>query len=91
VLLVGDSSGYVDAITGEGLRVGFEQAALALDAISSNSPQAYEKSWKQATRNFRVLTRGLAAAATSPLRPAIVPLAKAFPGVFGHIVDRLAR
>ena len=91
VMLVGDSSGYVDAITGEGLRVGFEQATLAVDAIGAESPQAYEKSWKHATRNFRVLTRGLTSAATSPLRPAIVPLAKALPAVFGSVVDRLAR
>jgi menaquinone-9 beta-reductase len=91
VFLVGDSSGYVDAITGEGLRVGFEQAACAVSAITDENPQAYEKAWKQATRNFRVLTRGLTAAATSPLRPAIVPLAKTLPGLFGHIVDRLAR
>jgi flavin-dependent dehydrogenase len=91
VLLVGDSSGYVDAITGEGLRVGFEQAACAVSAITANNPQAYEKSWSSATRNFRVLTRGLATVATSPLRPAIVPLAKALPSVFGFVVDRLAR
>jgi len=91
VLLVGDSSGYVDAITGEGLRVGFEQAALAVSAITEDTPLVYEKSWKRATRNFRVLTQGLAAVATSPFRPAIVPLAKALPVVFGYVVDRLAR
>lgn len=91
VLLVGDSSGYVDAITGEGLRVGFEQASCAVTAITANDPEQYEKTWKRSTRNFRVLTTGLAMAATSPLRPAIVPLAKTLPGVFGHIVNRLAR
>ena len=91
VMLVGDSSGYVDAITGEGLRVGFEQAALAVGAITADNPRLYEKSWTAATRNFRVLTSGLTAAATSPLRPAIVPLAKTLPGVFGFVVDRLAR
>ena len=91
VMLVGDSSGYVDAITGEGLRVGFEQATAAVSAITAEDPQSYEKAWKGATRNFRVLTRGLTTAATSPLRPAIVPLAKALPAVFGSVVDRLAR
>jgi flavin-dependent dehydrogenase len=91
VLLVGDSSGYVDAITGEGLRVGFEQARCATSAITAGDPDQYEKTWKHSTRNFRVLTTGLAMAATSPLRPAIVPLAKTLPGVFGHIVNRLAR
>ena len=32
-LLVGDASGYVDAITGEGLRLGFEQARAAVACI----------------------------------------------------------
>jgi hypothetical protein len=91
VLLVGDSSGYVDAITGEGLRVGFEQARCATSAITAHDPEQYEKTWKRSTRNFRVLTTGLAMAATSPLRPAIVPLARSLPSVFGHIVNRLAR
>ena len=91
VLLVGDSSGYVDAITGEGLRVGFEQAAVAVEAVSSDNPTDYERSWKSATRTFRVLTQSLTALATSPLRPAIVPLAASLPGVFGMVVNRLAR
>lgn len=90
VLLVGDASGYVDAITGEGLRVGFEQASLAVCAITTDNPESYEASWRSATRNFRLLTSGLTALATSPLRPTIVPLARALPGVFGAIVNRLA-
>lgn len=91
VLFVGDASGYVDAITGEGLRVGFEQAHLAVAAVTAGQPAAYEKSWHGATRNFRVLTTGLTALATSPLRPLIVPAARALPGVFGAVVNRLAR
>jgi menaquinone-9 beta-reductase len=90
-LLVGDASGYVDAITGEGLRVGFEQARCALDSIETDSPQSYEASWARSTRNFRILTDGLRRLATSPLRGAIVPTATVFPGVFGAIVNRLAR
>jgi menaquinone-9 beta-reductase len=91
VLFVGDSSGYVDAITGEGLRVGFEQATHAVSAITSGAPADYEKAWQKATRNFRVLTAGLTLAATSPLRPLIVPAARALPWAFAAVVDRLAR
>jgi menaquinone-9 beta-reductase len=91
VLLVGDASGYVDAITGEGLRVGFEQARLAVEAINQGSPKRYEKSWRGATRGFRVLTSGLALAARSPFRSKIVPAAKALPKIFGAVVERLAR
>ena len=91
VLLIGDASGYVDAITGEGLRLGLEQGRLAVAAIADDSPQRYEREWRRATRNFRVLTDGLVRAASSPLRGAIVPAASALPGLYGAIVERLAR
>lgn len=91
VLLVGDASGYVDAITGEGLRLGFAQAQAAIECIAAGHPEAYEREWKRVSRDFRVLTRGLAALANSPLRTSIVPLANRMPRLFGHIVDRLAR
>lgn len=89
VLLVGDASGYVDALTGEGLRVGLAQAAAAVAHL--DDPAGYERAWSRVTRDYRVLTSGLVTAATSPLRGGIVPLAAALPGVYGTIVDRLAR
>ncbi|WP_201276660.1 NAD(P)/FAD-dependent oxidoreductase [Marisediminicola senii] len=91
VLLVGDASGYVDAITGEGLRLGFAQASGAVRSIVAGRPGDYEAEWHRATRDFRVLTGGLVALAQSPLRGAIVPAAERLPRVFGAIVERLAR
>ena len=91
VLLVGDASGYVDAITGEGLRLGFAQAEAAVTAIVHGRPGSYEDEWARITRDFRVLTSGLVLAARSPLRRAIVPLAGALPRVYGGVVERLAR
>lgn len=91
VLLAGDSSGYVDAITGEGIRVGLAQAEAAVACIAADDVVGYESAWSQRTRDFRVLTSGLVALAGSPLRSAIVPLAAALPGTFGAIVERLAR
>jgi flavin-dependent dehydrogenase len=89
VLLVGDASGYVDAITGEGLRLGFEQARAAIDAIVTGSD--YEREWSRITRDFRVLTSGLALAAATPLHAAIVPLAATLPRVYRNAVEALAR
>nr|WP_297422400.1 FAD-dependent oxidoreductase [uncultured Actinotalea sp.] len=89
VRLVGDASGYVDALTGEGLRVGFAQARAAVATLGD--PAAYERAWRAATRDYRVLTSGLVLAATSPLRPAVVPLAHRAPRVYGAVVERLAR
>ncbi|CAN5169038.1 NAD(P)/FAD-dependent oxidoreductase [soil metagenome] len=91
VLLVGDASGYVDAITGEGLRLGFDQARVAVEAVLGGDASRYDSAWKRTTRDFRVLTSGLVDAATSPLRPGIVPLAAALPRLYGSIVERLAR
>jgi menaquinone-9 beta-reductase len=91
VLLVGDASGYVDAITGEGLRLGLAQAMAAVAALAVDRPHDYEREWLRVTRDFRVLTSGLAAAASSPLHGAIVPLAARLPRVFGAAVESLAR
>lgn len=91
VLLVGDASGYVDAITGEGLRLGFAQANLAISLIAAGQTELYEQGWRRVSRNFRILTRGLVVMANSRLRFAIVPLSSRFPALFGFVVERLAR
>ncbi|WP_182111280.1 NAD(P)/FAD-dependent oxidoreductase [Actinotalea sp. JY-7876] len=89
VRLVGDASGYVDALTGEGLRVGLAQARAAV--LTLEDPGAYERAWSDATRDYRVLTGGLVAWATSPLRPGIVPVSAGIPALFGALVERIAR
>ncbi len=91
VLLVGDASGYVDAITGEGIRLGLTQARAAISCIVVGRPGLYEREWSRGTRDFRTLTSGLVLAAQSGLRSLIVPTAVALPHVFGGVVERLAR
>ena len=91
VLLAGDAAGYVDAITGEGLRVGFAQGREAITALQAGQPASYPRRWRKVTREFRFLTRGLVALASSPLRGSIVPLASASPRIFGVVVNRLAQ
>ena len=91
IALVGDASGYVDALTGEGLRVGLAQAQVLAECLVTGSLAGYERAWSRSTRDFRVLTAGLLAAATSPARGLIVPAAGALPRVFGAVVERLAR
>jgi menaquinone-9 beta-reductase len=89
VRLVGDASGYVDALTGEGLRVGLAQAAAAVAHLDDAG--AYERAWSASTRDYRLLTTALVALATSPLRRVIVPAAVHLPSAFGAVVERLAR
>lgn len=91
VLLAGDASGYVDALTGEGMRVGFAQARAAVAAVRAGNTEQYERAWRATTRDFRMLTTGLVVAARSSFRPRIVPTATARPQLFGAIVERLSR
>src|SRR5690606_19872287 len=91
VLLVGDASGYVDALTGEGQRIGFAQARAAVAAIHAGDPDGYEREWERVTRDFRRLTAALVGVAASPARGAVVPLAARLPRVFAAAVERLAR
>ncbi len=91
VLLAGDASGYVDALTAEGLRIGFEQAQHAVAAVRAGDPAGYERAWERTTRDFRVLTERLVRAAESPARGLIVPTAARFPSMFARAVERIAR
>lgn len=89
VRLVGDASGYVDALTGEGLRVGLAQAHAAVATLDDDA--AYERAWRAVTRDYRLLTSALVAWAGSPARSSIVPVAQRAPWLYGGIVERLAR
>jgi flavin-dependent dehydrogenase len=50
VALVGDASGGVDAITGEGLRLGFRQALALADAMERNDLSYYERAHRRLGR-----------------------------------------
>jgi flavin-dependent dehydrogenase len=50
VILVGDASGSVDAITGEGLRLGFEQGMVLAQALAENDLQAYGTAHRRLAR-----------------------------------------
>jgi menaquinone-9 beta-reductase len=50
VALVGDASGSVDAITGEGLRLAFQQACALADAMFMGDLRGYEHAHRQLAR-----------------------------------------
>lgn len=92
VLLVGDASGYVDALTGEGISLGLGQARAAVAAVAANRPRAYERGWVAATWRCSLLTHGLLQATRTPVtRRSLVPLAAAAPSVFSAAVNELGR
>jgi flavin-dependent dehydrogenase len=91
VLLVGDAAGYVDALTGEGIRTGLACARAAVAAVAVANPVAYEQDWRRLTRSYRILTNGLLGS-TGPMvvRRNIVGAAQRLPGVFAVAVESLA-
>lgn len=90
VILVGDAAGYIDALTGEGLRMGFAEAEAAIAAVLRDDPASYAEDWSRITRSYRRLTNGLLWAAGRPaLRRLIVPAAAALPAVFRRGVDSI--
>jgi flavin-dependent dehydrogenase len=57
VLLVGDASGYVDAITGEGLSLAFASAAALVASTGGGDASAYPRAWARVRRQHVALTR----------------------------------
>ncbi len=86
-VLVGDASGYVDALTGEGISLALAQAQAAVGHIVSGDVPGYERTWRRIVRRHRVLTRALLAVGGSPARPLLVPAAERLPRVFAAAVD----
>ena len=90
-LLVGDAAGYVDALTGEGLQVGFAEAQAAVNSILSGDITSYDSEWRKITRSYRLRSGGLLwASSKRAIRPVIVPAARALPPVFRKIVRSLS-
>lgn len=90
VLLVGDAAGYLDPLTGEGLRIGLQGARAALEAIVAGRPESYEGAWRRVTRGYWWSTSLLLGLARNRwTRGRIVPVAAAVPGVMGMVLGRL--
>ncbi len=92
VLLVGDASGYLDALTGEGLGVGLAQAEALARCLAAGRPADYERAWRQVSRPAWRLTAGLLWSRGQPLLgPRIVPAAQRLPWLFSALVNHAAQ
>ena len=92
VLLVGDASGYVDALTGEGLGVGLAQAEALAACLAADRPADYERAWRRASGPAWRFTAGLLWSRNQPLLgPRLVPFAQHFPWVFSTLVNHVAQ
>lgn len=91
VMLVGDSAGYLDPITGEGIKLGIAAGRAAVDAIESGSLAGYDRQWARITRRYWWMTSGLLALSERPwARRRMVPVLQRAPWLFHRILGALA-
>jgi flavin-dependent dehydrogenase len=57
IALIGDASGSVDAVTGDGLSLAFRQAVLLGPALAAGDPQMYETAHRRVSRMPRLMAR----------------------------------
>jgi len=88
VALVGDASGSVDAITGEGMALCFRQAAALALALRSDDPAAYQIAHRNIQRLPRLMSRSLLLMGRSPrLRNRVLSTFEHNPALFARILQ----
>jgi len=91
VLLVGDASGYLDALTGEGIGVGLAQAEVLAACLAAGRPGGYERAWRRVSSPAWRFTAGLLWSRNQPLlAERIVAAAQHLPWVFTALVNHAA-
>lgn len=87
VLLIGDASGAVDAITGQGLSLGFRQALALADALAADDPARYQRAHRGFVRTARWMARlMLAAGAHRAWRRRLLDALNGSPHLFDYML-----
>ena len=87
VALAGDASGSVDAITGEGLCLGFHQALALAEALEQGDLSLYEEQHRRLARRPRFMANLLLTLDRWPLvRHAAFPVLSAYPRIFESLL-----
>jgi flavin-dependent dehydrogenase len=88
IALIGDASGSVDAISGEGLALGFRQAAALAPALKANDLAAYQQSHRRIQRLPTLISRSLLLMDRSPrLRDRALNLFQRTPWLFERLIQ----
>jgi menaquinone-9 beta-reductase len=87
IALLGDASGSVDAITGEGLCLAFRQALALADALSSGDLRQYERAHRRIGRRPLVMSKLLMVLDKAPvLRQRLLRSLAAHPELFERLL-----
>ncbi len=87
VALVGDASGYLDAITGEGISLALGQAEALADAIQAGDLELYRKSYRALTRSYYQVTSIVLWLAAHPrVATRVIRALSKSEGFFTHLV-----
>jgi len=87
VALIGDASGSVDAITGEGLCLGFHQAAALAEALESGNLSGYQVAHRRLARRPTLMGRLLLLLDSQPrLRHRTLRTLEAHPDLFARLL-----
>lgn len=87
VALIGDASGSVDAITGEGLRLSFQQAIALADALQASDLSRYQIAHQRLGRRSALLGRLLLLLGRqAPLRDRTVRALSVHPRIFARLL-----
>lgn len=87
IALIGDASGSVDAITGEGLSLGFHQALALADALEAGDLRKYQAAHQRLTRRPTLMGRLLLLLDNQPkLRKRAMRVLAAHPDLFARLV-----
>jgi flavin-dependent dehydrogenase len=87
VALIGDASGGVDAISGDGLRLGFHQAGALAEALQADDLEAYNTAHRRLARRPRLMARLLLLLNGQPaLRKRVLRALSGEPDIFGRLL-----
>lgn len=88
VALVGDASGYLDALTGEGISLAAGQALALADCLAAGRARDYPGRHRRLSRAYKVSTSILLQLVRYPtLAQRLVGFLSKRPGLFSHLLE----
>lgn len=88
VALIGDASGTVDAITGEGIGLSFSQAMILADSLRSGNLEAYEREHRRLASRPKWMARLMLSMDMHPkLQQSALKILERHPEIFQRLVE----